>query len=50
MLAAAPIHGRTLPGVLTLGAIGLVMGGAAAGLIWEAGSDWSGAASATSAS
>ncbi|MBO6724173.1 MAG: thiamine/thiamine pyrophosphate ABC transporter permease [Rhizobiaceae bacterium] len=37
---------RTLPGVLTLGAIGLVMGGAAAGLIWEAGSDWLGAASA----
>ncbi|MCB1453554.1 MAG: thiamine/thiamine pyrophosphate ABC transporter permease ThiP, partial [Rhizobiaceae bacterium] len=46
MLAAAPIRSRTLPGVLTLGAIGLVMGGAAAGLIWEAGSDWSGAASA----
>lgn len=46
MPAAAPIRGRILPGALALGAIGLVMGGAAAGLIWEAGSDWSGAASA----
>lgn len=46
MLAAAPVRGRILPGALALGAIGLVMGGAAAGLIWEAGSDWSGAASA----
>lgn len=46
MPAAAPVRGRILPGALALGAIGLVMGGAAAGLIWEAGSDWSGAASA----
>ena len=46
MPAAVPFRGRVLPGALALGAIGLVMGGAAAGLIWEAGSDWSGAASA----
>ncbi|MBO6717439.1 MAG: thiamine/thiamine pyrophosphate ABC transporter permease [Rhizobiaceae bacterium] len=37
---------RTAPGAIALGAVGLLIAGAIAGLVWEAGADWAGAADA----
>ena len=37
---------RTVPGGIALGAVGVLILGSIAGLVWEAGTDWSGAASA----
>jgi thiamine transport system permease protein len=46
-MAAARVRDyRTVPGGLALGAVGLLIVGSVAGLVWEAGADWSGAASA----
>jgi thiamine transport system permease protein len=37
---------RTASGAIALGAVGVLIAGALAGLVWEAGTDWSGAAGA----
>ncbi len=45
-MASLTTDTRTASGALALGAVGFLIAGALTGLLWEAGADWSGAASA----